>query len=54
MIVGVWGFTGDTEHAVERFQPSRPDKLVTSLADAVKFVVDAAPRLGQEESVLSA
>jgi hypothetical protein len=41
VIIGVWGFTGDTERALQRFQPSRPDKLVTSLADAAKFVVDA-------------
>lgn len=40
VIIGVWGFTGDTERAMQRFQPSRPDKLVTSLADAVNFVVD--------------
>jgi len=39
VIIGVWGFTGDTERAMQRFQPSRPDRLVTSLADAVKFVV---------------
>ena len=41
VIVGVWGFADDTERAMQRFQPSRPNKLVTSLADAVKFVVDA-------------
>ena len=41
VIVGVWGFAGDTERAMQRFQPSRPDKLVTSLAGAVKFVADA-------------
>jgi predicted PurR-regulated permease PerM len=41
VIVGVWGFSGDTERAMQRFQPSRPDKLVTSLADAVKFVAGA-------------
>jgi predicted PurR-regulated permease PerM len=38
MMIGVWGFTGDTEHALQRFQPSRPAKLATSLADAVQFV----------------
>ena len=45
VIVGVWGFTGDTERAMQRFQPPRPDKLVTSLADAVKFVVGADPAM---------
>jgi predicted PurR-regulated permease PerM len=40
VMVGVWGFTGDTERAMQRFRPSPPDKLVTSLAGAVQFVVD--------------
>ncbi len=39
LIIGVWGFTGDTERALHRFQPTYPDKLVTNLADAVQFVV---------------
>jgi predicted PurR-regulated permease PerM len=38
LVIGVWGFTGDLEKALQRFQPSSPDKLVTTLADAVKFV----------------
>jgi predicted PurR-regulated permease PerM len=42
VIVGVWGFTGDTERAMQRFQPARPNKLVTSLAGAVKFVAGAS------------
>jgi hypothetical protein len=45
MMIGVWGFAGDTEHALQRFQPSRPDKLVTSLADAVQFVAEADPTI---------
>jgi predicted PurR-regulated permease PerM len=53
MLVGVWGFPGDTERAVQRFQPSPPDRLVTSLADAVQFVADANPVV-QESSALSA
>ncbi len=45
IVIGVWGFTGDTGKAIQRFQPSHPDKLVTTLADAVAFVVvgEAAP-----------
>jgi len=44
MMIGVWGFAGDTESALQRFQPSHPDKLATSLADAVTFIAgpDAA------------
>jgi methanogenic corrinoid protein MtbC1 len=49
VMVGVWGFTGDAESAVTRFESSRPDKLATSLADAVKFVAETsgAPPLDQ-------
>jgi len=43
LVVGVWGFAGDMEKALQRFQPLRPDKLVTSLADAVNFVAPAVP-----------
>jgi predicted PurR-regulated permease PerM len=41
LVIGVWGFTGDIEKALQRFHPSRPDKLVTSLAEAVQFVLPA-------------
>jgi hypothetical protein len=43
VLIGVWGFTGDTERALKRFQPALPSKLVTSLAGAVKFVADPKP-----------
>lgn len=43
IVIGVWGFSGDTERALQRFQPKRPDKLVTSLRDAVAFLGDPAP-----------
>jgi predicted PurR-regulated permease PerM len=42
IVVGVWGFTGDTERVMERFQAPRPEKLVTSLADAIQAVRNAA------------
>src|SRR5207237_1410507 len=48
VVVGVWGFSGDCERAMQRFQPSRPSKLVTSLADAVKFVVHGDPAMSKE------
>ena len=41
MIVGIWGFTGNTERAVHRFRPARPDQLVTSLAQAVELIAHA-------------
>jgi len=39
IVVGVWGFTGATEQALERFQMPRPEKLVTSMADAIQGVM---------------
>jgi hypothetical protein len=53
LVIGVWGFTGDIEKALQRFQPSRPDRLVTSLADAVQFVVPAAPEPPVSEITLT-
>lgn len=35
IVVGVWGFPGETQQALERFQAPRPDHLVTTLAQAV-------------------
>jgi hypothetical protein len=43
IVIGVWGFTGDTEEALQRFQPARPERLVTSFADAVAFFAGSAP-----------
>ena len=42
ILIGVWGFTGETERALLRFQPNRPHKLVTTLAAAVAFVAGVA------------
>jgi len=41
IVVGVWGYAGDTKVALERFPPPRPEYLVTSLEQAVQTV--AAP-----------
>lgn len=38
ILVGVWGFSGEIERAVQRFQPTPPDKLVSSLADALEYL----------------
>ena len=48
MMIGVWGFTGDPARALQRFLPSRPTGLATSLAQAVQFVVDANPPITRE------
>jgi predicted PurR-regulated permease PerM len=43
IVIGVWGFTGDIERALQRFQPKRPHRLVTSLADAAGFFIGSTP-----------
>jgi predicted PurR-regulated permease PerM len=39
IILGVWGFTGDAERALERFPAPRPDWLVTTLEQAISTVL---------------
>jgi hypothetical protein len=38
IVVCVWGFSGDTEKAKAPFERAQPDRLCTSLADAVEQV----------------
>jgi hypothetical protein len=38
VVVGVWGFAGETDRALERFQPPRPDHLVTTLQQALTAI----------------
>jgi hypothetical protein len=42
-VVGVWGFSGDIERALVRFQPSPPDKFVRSLAEALEYLGVPSP-----------
>jgi len=35
LVIGIWGFSGDTEKAKARFERTQPDRLVTSMAEAV-------------------
>jgi predicted PurR-regulated permease PerM len=39
IILGVWGFAGDADRALERFQAPRPDCLVTTLEQAISAVL---------------
>jgi predicted PurR-regulated permease PerM len=38
VVVCVWGFNGDTQKAMARFERTQPDRLSTSLAQAVEHV----------------
>jgi hypothetical protein len=40
VVVCVWGFTGDTQKGMARFERTQPDRLSTSLAEAVEHVQD--------------
>ncbi|HTC91277.1 MAG TPA: AI-2E family transporter [Bryobacteraceae bacterium] len=51
ILIGVWGFNGETERALVRFQPSPPDKFVSSLAEALDYLGVAAPNAKTEVPV---
>jgi hypothetical protein len=38
VVVCVWGFSGDTDKAKARFERTQPDRLCTSLAEAVEHI----------------
>jgi hypothetical protein len=38
VVIGVWGFGGETKRALLRFQPSPPDKFVKSLAEVLEHL----------------
>ena len=38
LVIGVWGFSGDTEKAKARFERAQPDRLFTSLAEAIEQI----------------
>jgi hypothetical protein len=38
VVVCVWGFSGDTEKAKVRFERTQPDRLSTSIAEAVEHI----------------
>ena len=48
ILVGIWGFSGDANRAVERFQPSKPDHFVTSFLGALQCLAAKASPDGVE------
>ena len=38
ILIGVWGFSGEIERALKRFEPSAPDKFAVSLAEALEYL----------------
>jgi methanogenic corrinoid protein MtbC1 len=51
IMIGVWGFNGEAERALLRFQPSPPDKFVSSLREALEYLGVAATATKTEVSV---
>ena len=50
VLIGVWGFSGEVERALQRFQPSPPDKFAVSLADALQYLGVPAATAAQPET----
>jgi hypothetical protein len=42
VVVCIWGFNGDTHKAMARFERTQPDRLSTSLAEAVAHIQELA------------
>ena len=38
IVAGVWAFSGDAEKAKARFERTRPDRLLTSMAQAIEQI----------------
>ena len=51
ILAGIWGYSGDLERAMQRFEPSPPDQIVTRLADALEYLGVPAPVVKEEVSV---
>ena len=49
IVVGIWGFSGDTEKAKLRFERQVPDALVTTLSAAEQYVAE----FGSKHAVLA-
>ncbi|HUD98185.1 MAG TPA: AI-2E family transporter [Bryobacteraceae bacterium] len=52
VMVCVWGFSGDAQKAITRFERTQPDRLSTSLAEAVEYIQELV-RPKPEEAALS-
>jgi predicted PurR-regulated permease PerM len=44
LVAGVWGYKGDAEKAKARFERNQPDRLVTSLAQALEQIEELVSR----------
>jgi predicted PurR-regulated permease PerM len=51
VVVCVWGFSGDTEKAKTRFERTQPDRLATSLAEALEQIQELASSKPEAASV---
>ena len=53
VMVCVWGFTGDTQKAKSRFERTQPDRLSTSLAEAVEHVHELVGPVPEQQVVVA-
>jgi predicted PurR-regulated permease PerM len=57
LVVCVWGFSGDTQKAMARFERNQPDRLAASLAEAVGHILEIvrpSPKVMAQLSPLAA
>jgi len=53
VVVCVWGFSGDTQKAKARFERTQPDRLSTSLAEAVEHVHELVRRMPKAKPLVA-
>jgi hypothetical protein len=53
VVVCVWGFGGDAQKAMARFDRAQPDRLFTSLADAVEHAQELVRPLTVAEPLVA-
>lgn len=53
LVIGVWGFGGDPEKAKARFERIQPDRLLTSLAQAVEQIDELIGRSAEDPRQLT-
>jgi hypothetical protein len=51
IVVGIWGFSGDTEKAKLRFERQRPETILTTLSEAANYIAQLGAVHPFKESV---
>jgi predicted PurR-regulated permease PerM len=52
ILIGIWGFSGEMERALQRFSPAQPDKLMGTLAQVLEYLGAATPAAVVDEPAM--